>query len=88
MRNLASAVSSLTAEEYAAVRRTYTDALREDMIVCCAVLIVGSLATLGAYRKNRVTIGEQQKQRYVEEREYQRARAGPVAAEAEAPASV
>lgn len=77
MQSLASAVASLTPEQHAAVRRTYTDALREDMIVCSAVLAVGLLLSLGAYRKNRATIEESQRARYREERIYQMGVAAP-----------
>lgn len=75
MQSLASAVAQLTPEQHAAVRHTYTDALKEDMIVCTAVLAVAFFLTFGAYRKNRLTIGERQRARFIEERGYQRAQA-------------
>ena len=60
--------SALTPEQYAAVRVAYTDAFREDMIVCCAVLVLGFLFALGVYRKNRLSMEEVIRQRYVVER--------------------
>ncbi len=38
------------------------------MIVCCAVLAVGLVLTIGVYRRNRLTVEEQQRQRYIAER--------------------
>lgn len=49
------------------MRRTYTDALKMDMIVCCVVLAAGIIAALNVYQKIRVSLGERSRQRVVEE---------------------
>lgn len=73
MRGLAAVESSLTPAQYAAVRNAYTDALKEHMMVCCVILAVGFFLTLGVYRKNRVSMQEQQQQRVLEERQRRQA---------------
>ncbi|KAH8880614.1 major facilitator superfamily transporter [Thozetella sp. PMI_491] len=66
--DLAHSVATLTPEQHAAVRVAYTDAFREDMIICCAVLAASLFVSLGIYRKNRLSVAEQQRQRYANER--------------------
>ncbi|AEO55187.1 hypothetical protein MYCTH_2298749, partial [Thermothelomyces thermophilus ATCC 42464] len=73
LTHMASDPSALSPEQWAAIRRVYTKALREDMIVCCAVLAVAMVVTLGVYKRDRVTIEEMMKQRYREEGERRRA---------------
>ncbi|KAH6635230.1 hypothetical protein B0J18DRAFT_442677 [Chaetomium sp. MPI-SDFR-AT-0129] len=63
LARLAADPNSLPTEQWDAIRRVYTDALREDMIVCCAVLVAGMLVTLGVYRRNRVSMVEMMHQR-------------------------
>ncbi|KAK3904946.1 hypothetical protein C8A05DRAFT_42045 [Staphylotrichum tortipilum] len=65
--HLAANPAALSPGQWAAIRQVYTDALKEDMIVCCAVLAAAMVVTLGAYRKNRVSMEEMIKQRYIEE---------------------
>jgi hypothetical protein len=72
MAHLASDPSALPPDQWALVRRVYTDALKEDMIVCCAVLAAAMLCTLGVYRRNTVSLEEMMKQRYREEGERRR----------------
>ncbi|EAQ87973.1 predicted protein [Chaetomium globosum CBS 148.51] len=76
LANLASDPSALSPEQWGSIRRAYTDALHEDMIVCCAVLAAAMVVTLGVYRKNRVSMQEMMKQRYREEGERRRAAKG------------
>jgi hypothetical protein len=66
----------LTPAQHAAVRATYTDALKQDMIVCCAILAAACLCTLGVYQKGRVSIEERQRQHVVDEQDRRRGR-GP-----------
>jgi hypothetical protein len=73
LAHLASDPSFLSPEEWAAIRTTYTDALKEDMIVCCAILALAMVCTLGVYRRNRVSMEEMYQQRYREEAERRRA---------------
>ncbi|KAL2175576.1 major facilitator superfamily domain-containing protein [Thermothelomyces heterothallicus CBS 202.75] len=73
LTHMASDPSALSPEQWAAIRRVYTKALREDMIVCCAVLAVAMVVTLGVYKRDRVTIEEMMKQRHREEGERRRA---------------
>jgi uncharacterized protein (DUF2062 family) len=73
LAHLESDPSALSEEQWALIRRVYTDALREDMVVCCAVLAAAMVVTLGIYRRNRVSIEEMMKQRYREEGERRRA---------------
>ncbi|KAK3306951.1 uncharacterized protein B0T15DRAFT_393025, partial [Chaetomium strumarium] len=71
LANLAS--DSLAPEQWALIRRLYTDALKEDMIVCCAVLAAATICTLGVCRRNRVSFEEMMKQRHLEEGERRKA---------------
>ncbi|KAL2135894.1 hypothetical protein VTI74DRAFT_6493 [Chaetomium olivicolor] len=75
LARLASDPSSLPAEQWALIKRVYTEALREDMIVSCAVLAAALLFTLGIYRRNRMSMEDMLKQRYREEEERRRAAA-------------
>lgn len=75
LAHLASNPSALSPDQWALIRTVYTEALREDMIVCCAVLAVAMVVTLGVYRKNRVSMEEMIKMRYREEGERRRASA-------------
>ncbi|KAK3353521.1 major facilitator superfamily transporter [Lasiosphaeria hispida] len=59
-----SGVGVLSPELQAAIRTAYTDALHEDMIVCCAVVAVGVLCAAGVWRRNRLPLQEQLKERY------------------------
>ena len=78
LADIAATASTFTAEQRAAVRTAYTDAFREDMIIACAVTGLGLLVSLLIYRKNRPTILEQQRARYVEETKRRRASRAPV----------
>lgn len=71
--------SRLPPAQWALVRQIYTDALREDMIVCCAVLAAATLLTLGVYRRGRVSMQEMMKQRYREEAQRRRSSAAAAA---------
>ncbi|KAK4126071.1 MFS general substrate transporter [Parathielavia appendiculata] len=73
LAHLASDPSALAPEQWAAIRMTYTEALREMMIVCCAILALAMVCTLGVYRRNRVSMEEMYQQRYREEAERRRA---------------
>ncbi|KAL2016161.1 hypothetical protein VTK56DRAFT_4129 [Thermocarpiscus australiensis] len=73
LAHLASDPASFSPEQWAGIRRVYTDALREDMIVCCAVLAAAVVCTLGIYRRGRVSIEEMLKQRHRAEGERRRA---------------
>ncbi|KAL2157461.1 hypothetical protein VTH06DRAFT_6012 [Thermothelomyces fergusii] len=73
LTRMASDPSALSPEQWAAIRRVYTQALREDMIVCCAVLAAAMVVTLGVYKRDRVSIEEMMKQRYRDEAERRRA---------------
>jgi hypothetical protein len=75
LANLAS--DSLSPEQWALIRRVYTDALKEDMIVCCAVLAAAAICTLGVSRRNRVSFEEMMKQRHREEGERRRVAVDP-----------
>jgi hypothetical protein len=66
---------SLPPEQWALVRRIYTDALREDMLVCCGVLAAAVLFALGVYRRDRMSMEDMMKLRYREEAERRRAAA-------------
>ena len=59
-----SGLASLAPEQQAVVRRAYTLALREDMIVCCALLAVSIICAVFVYRKDRVSPAEMQRQRH------------------------
>lgn len=67
LAHLASDPSALSPGQWEMIRKMYTDALREDMIVCCAVLAAAMLVTVGIYRRNRVPIEDMMKARYREE---------------------
>jgi hypothetical protein len=82
MAHLASDPSALPPDQWALVRRVYTEALKEDMIVCCAVLAAAMLCTLGVYRRNTIPLEEMMKQRYREESERRRRVAPEAATEA------
>lgn len=56
--DLAHLAPTLTTDQYAAVRRAYADAFREDMVVCCAVMALAVAVTLGTYRRNRRSVAE------------------------------
>ncbi|KAK4103559.1 hypothetical protein N658DRAFT_547806 [Parathielavia hyrcaniae] len=73
LAHLASDPSALDPGQWAAIRTTYTEALREMMIVCCAVLALAMVCTLGLYRRDRVSMEEMYQQRYREEAERRRA---------------
>jgi len=60
---------SLTEEQWQAIRRMYTAALKQDMIVCCGVTALALIFTLGIYRRNRVSIQDQQRNKVMEERQ-------------------
>jgi hypothetical protein len=75
LAHLASDPSVLSPEQWATIRHVYTAALKEDMIVCCAVLALALIVSLGVYRRNRVPMEEMLKQRYREEHERRRAAA-------------
>lgn len=62
-------MSTLTPAQHTAVRVAYTAALKEDMIVCCVILVAGLLLTLPAYDKARVSMKEKQRLRVLEEQQ-------------------
>jgi uncharacterized protein (DUF2062 family) len=69
LEKLASNPALLTPGQWTVIRRVYTDALKEDMIVCCAVLGAALICSFGVYRRNRVSLEEMMEQRYREEAE-------------------
>ncbi|KAK3688449.1 major facilitator superfamily transporter [Podospora appendiculata] len=69
LAGLGSKVSNLSPEQWTAIRTVYTDAFREDMIICCAVLTLALVCSMGIYRRNRPSIPEQEQNRYREERQ-------------------
>lgn len=75
LANLTANPAALSPGQWVAIRRVYTDALKEDMIVCCAVLAVAMVVTLAVYRKNRIPMEDMIKQRHVEEGERRRSQA-------------
>ncbi|KAJ4300265.1 hypothetical protein N0V88_002937 [Collariella sp. IMI 366227] len=60
-------------EQWAVIKKVYTQALREDMIVCCAVMGAALVVTLGVYRKRALSLEQMMKERYREEDERRRA---------------
>ncbi|KAK3944844.1 MFS general substrate transporter [Diplogelasinospora grovesii] len=72
LANLAAVGPTLSPDQLGAIRRVYTDALRVDMIVCCGVLALGIVFSLGVYRRNRLSPMEQSRKRIIEERERKR----------------
>lgn len=48
--------SRFSTDQRLLIRRLYMDALRRDMIVCCAVLALGVVCTLWTYRRYRMSI--------------------------------
>jgi hypothetical protein len=77
MRSLAAHESTLTPEQYTAVRVAYTDALREGMIICCVILGVCLFITVFVYKKDRVSLDEMQRRRVIEEQERRLAAQAP-----------
>ncbi|KAK4152772.1 hypothetical protein C8A00DRAFT_44201 [Chaetomidium leptoderma] len=75
LANLESDPSAMSPDQWALIRRVYTDALKQDMIVCCAVVAVAMVCTLGIYQRNRVSMEDMMKQRYREESERRKAAA-------------
>lgn len=69
MQSLAAQVSTLTPQQHAAVRVAYTDALKEDMIVCCVVLAVGFFLTLGTYDSERLSLEDSHRLHGMEEQD-------------------
>ncbi|KAB5576461.1 major facilitator superfamily transporter [Coniochaeta sp. 2T2.1] len=76
LRGLAGQMSTLTPEQATAVRVAYTDALKEDMVVCCAVLAVGFFLTCGVYRRGRLSLAARHQQQLAEEHARHAAAAG------------
>ncbi|KAB5540429.1 hypothetical protein GE09DRAFT_1004881, partial [Coniochaeta sp. 2T2.1] len=76
LRGLAGQMSTLTPEQATAVRVAYTDALKEDMVVCCAVLAVGFFLTCGVYRQSRLSLAARHQQQLAEEHTRHAAAAG------------
>ncbi|KAK0672678.1 major facilitator superfamily domain-containing protein [Cercophora samala] len=60
---------TLTDNDWAAIRKVYTSALREDMMVCCGVLAAGVVCSLFVYRRYWLTTGEIMELRYEEEQD-------------------
>lgn len=73
LAHLASTMSSLPPAQKEAVRHAYTDALRQDMIICCAVTGLGLLFALGTYSRTRLSMREAGKKHFLEEVERNRA---------------
>ncbi|KAL1841855.1 hypothetical protein VTJ49DRAFT_6532 [Mycothermus thermophilus] len=69
---LASDPGILPAETWAVIRRVYTQALRENMIVCCAVLAAALGCSLFVYKRDTVSLEGMVKMRYQEEEERRR----------------
>lgn len=68
----------LTPAQHAAVRQTYSDAFREDMIVAACVSGLALVFAFGAYKKNRLTLEERRTEQILEETKRRRAaRGGP-----------
>lgn len=82
LSHLASGPGAVDEEQWALIRRVYTDALKEDMIVCCAVLGAAMVVTLGVYRRGRLSMQETMAQRHREEAQRRRS-AATEAAESE-----
>ena len=64
--HLASTMSSLPPAQKEAVRRAYTGALREDMIICCAVMGLGLIFAFGTYSRIRLSLPEAGKKHFLE----------------------
>ncbi|KAK3323565.1 major facilitator superfamily transporter [Cercophora scortea] len=79
LAGLGSKVSNLSPEQWTAIRTAYTDAFREDMIICCAVLALGTVCSMGVYRRNRLSVQELEKRRHHEERQRKEIRASGTA---------
>lgn len=73
LAHLASTMSSLPPDQKEAVRRAYTEALRQDMIICCAVMGLGLIFAFGVYSRTRLSIPESGKKHILEEIERKRA---------------
>jgi hypothetical protein len=56
-------VSTFSEKQWALIRQVYTDALKEDMIVCCGVLVAGLLCTAGIYSQKRTSVAEMLRKR-------------------------
>lgn len=76
LAHLASAMSNLAPAQKEAVRQAYTEALRQDMIICCAVMGLGLIFTLGVYSRTRLSIPEAGKKHFLEEIERKRTEEG------------
>lgn len=73
LAHLASTMSNLAPAQKETVRHAYTEALREDMIICCAVSVLGLVFALGVYSRTRLSIPEAGKKHILEEIERKRA---------------
>lgn len=76
LAQLASDPASFSPAQWAVVRRVYTNALREDMVICCAVLAAALVCTLGVYRRGRLSMHEMSERRRLHEAERRRGHVG------------
>jgi hypothetical protein len=86
LQSLRSAMSSLSADEVYAVKRAYTDAFDDTLVVCSIISGVCVLVTLGCWRRNPPSIREMRQQQFTNEAIRQRAlaqlKSGPIDANA------
>jgi hypothetical protein len=79
-------MSSLSADEVYAVKRAYTDAFDDTLVVCSIISGVCVLVTLGCWRRNPPSIREMRQQQFTNEAIRQRAlaqlKSGPIDANA------
>lgn len=67
LADLAGTAATMSATEYEAVRVAYTGGLKSMMGVCCAVLGVAFVLTIGTYSRDRLDIPTTMNQRNLEE---------------------
>ncbi|VBB84036.1 Putative Protein similar to transporter C3H1.06c of Schizosaccharomyces pombe [Podospora comata] len=69
LAHIVSPTPDFSDDDWAAVRKVYTSALREDMKVCCGVLAAAVVCSLFVYRRYWLTTGEIMELRYEEEQD-------------------
>lgn len=69
LAHIVSPMPDFSDDDWAAVRKVYTSALREDMKVCCGVLAAAVVCSLFVYRRYWLTTGEIMELRYEEEQD-------------------
>ncbi|KAK4165170.1 major facilitator superfamily transporter [Cladorrhinum sp. PSN259] len=65
--------TTISAEQWMMIGSIYTEAIRDDMVICCAVLGVGALCSLTIYRRHRLPVDEIMRQRLKHEADRQQA---------------